>query len=120
MLTGVSVNGVSAQVSSNVAELVMPVPETTLGSGYTYSGLPYVNSATSIADAYSALTKEIIDDEYAISSAFNDLNNKITALSGGTESAISAIVQLPLFTPSDEGKVLMISGGTLTWVMPQW
>ena len=29
-----------------------------LGSGYTYSGLPYVNSATTIADAYSALTKD--------------------------------------------------------------
>ena len=34
-----------------------------LGSGYTYSGIPYVNSATTFADAYSALTQEFLDSE---------------------------------------------------------
>lgn len=53
-----------------------------LGSGYTYSGLPYVNSATTIADAYSALTNELIKDEYTISAAFNDVNDRLIALSG--------------------------------------
>ena len=48
-----------------------------LGSGYTYSGIPYVNSATTIADAYSALTKELIDDELVTAAALNDLNDRI-------------------------------------------
>ena len=56
-----------------------------LGSGYTYSGLPYVNSATTIADAYSALTNELIKDEYTISAAFNDVNDRLTALSGAMQ-----------------------------------
>ena len=55
-----------------------------LGSGYTYSGLPYVNSATSLADAYSALTKELIDDEIVAASALNDLNTRVDALCGAT------------------------------------
>ena len=82
MLTGVSVNGVSAQVTSNVAELDIPTPEMILGSGYTYSGLPYVNSATSIADAYSALTMEIINDEHVISAALNNLDGRLGLVSG--------------------------------------
>lgn len=55
-----------------------------LGSGYTYSGLSYVNSSTTIADAYSALTKEMIDDEKAIAAAFNDLNDRLNELSAST------------------------------------
>lgn len=57
---------------------------TILGSGYTYSGLSYVNSATTIADAYSALTKELIDDELVIATALNNLNNRVDTLSGAT------------------------------------
>ena len=53
-----------------------------LGSGYTYSGLPYVNSATTIADAYSAITKVVIDDERVIAEAFNQQNDRILAMSG--------------------------------------
>ena len=48
-----------------------------LGSGYTYSGIPYVNSSTTIADAYSALTNEVIEDEMVTAAGFNDLNNRI-------------------------------------------
>lgn len=55
-----------------------------LGSGYTYSGIPYVNSATTIADAYSALTREMIDDEIVAASALNDLNDRVDALCGAT------------------------------------
>lgn len=55
-----------------------------LGSGYTYSGIPYVNSATTIADAYSALTRELIDDEIVVASALNDLNARVDALCGST------------------------------------
>ena len=62
-----------------------------MGSGYTYSGIPYVNSATTISDAYSAVTKILIDlsgtvedDEYAIAAAFNDVNNRLIALSGNS------------------------------------
>ena len=53
-----------------------------LGSGYTYSGLPHVNSATTIADAYSALTEELIDDELVTAAALNDLNDRVGSLSG--------------------------------------
>ena len=64
-----------------------------LGSGYTYSGIPYVNSATTIADAYSALTREMVDNEKVIAAAFNDLDDRVTALEeGGNLSELSATV----------------------------
>lgn len=54
-----------------------------LGSGYTYSGLSYVNSSTTIADAYSALTElvlnneEIIaEDEEIMAAAINEINEQ--------------------------------------------
>ena len=58
--------------------------EVLLGDGYTYSGLPYVTSATNIADAYSALTKEVLDNEYVIAKALNDLNSRVDEISGDT------------------------------------
>jgi hypothetical protein len=61
--------------------------EIILGSGYTYSGLPYVNSATTIANAYSALTKEMIDNETVVAAALNDLNGRVIELSGNTGGA---------------------------------
>ena len=54
--------------------------EMILGSGYTYSGIPYVNSATSIAAAYSALTNELLVDEEAVAASLNDLNARITSI----------------------------------------
>ena len=48
-----------------------------LGPSYTYSGLPFVNSATTIADAYSALTHVVIEDELVVAAALNDLNTRI-------------------------------------------
>lgn len=84
-----------------------------LGSGYTYSGLPYVNSSTTIADAFSAITSEVIkdervtaaaindlntglnrvkhdlvDDEYTIALALNDLNDRVTSASGACSERI--------------------------------
>jgi len=61
--------------------------EIILGSGYTYTGLPYVNSATTIANAYSALTKEMIDNETVVAAALNDLNGRVIELSGNTGGA---------------------------------
>lgn len=61
--------------------------EIILGSGYTYTGLPYVNSATTIANAYSALTKEMIDNKTVVAAALNDLNGKVIELSGNTGGA---------------------------------
>lgn len=55
-----------------------------LGPNYTYSGISYVNSATSVADAYSALTNEMINDEKVISAAFNDLNTRVNEISAAT------------------------------------
>lgn len=69
-------------------------PEMVLGSGYTYSGIPYVNSSTTIADAYSALTEELISDEQVIAAALNNLYGTVSGLSGtsGEISALSASV----------------------------
>jgi predicted RNase H-related nuclease YkuK (DUF458 family) len=67
------------EISGNVANIHVDM---VLGSGYTYSGLPYVNSATTIADAYSAITKVVIDDERVIAEAFNQQNDRITEISG--------------------------------------
>ena len=69
------VNELSGSISDFHVDMI-------LGSGYTYSGIPYVTSATSIADAYSALTSEIIDDEKVVAEAFNDLNSRVIELSG--------------------------------------
>lgn len=55
-----------------------------LGPSYTYSGIPYVNSSTTIADAYSALTKEVIDDEYVYARSINYLEAQILEISGRT------------------------------------
>ena len=67
------------EISGNVANIHVDM---ILGSGYTYSGLPYVNSATTIADAYSAITKVVIDDERVIAEAFNQQNDRIIEISG--------------------------------------
>ena len=79
--------------------------EPILGSGYTYSGIPYVNSATSIADAYSALTKEVLDNEYVVSMALNDLRDDIEDLSGNTEfidPLSAAVISLSAGVKSNE------------------
>ena len=55
-----------------------------LGSSYTYSGLPYVNSATTLADAYSALTSEVILDEKITTHAPNDVNGRVREISAAT------------------------------------
>lgn len=64
--------------------------ESTLGSSYTYSGLPYVNSSTTVAAAFSAITEEIHKDEYAIALSLTDLDTRINSMSG-TSSDISAL-----------------------------
>ena len=82
-----------------------------LGSGYTYSGIPYVNSATTIADAYSALTKEMIDDEYVYARAINHLESQISELSGNTgggadvEALSGVVIDL-------SGSIVSLSAGT--------
>ena len=63
----------------------------TLGSGYTYSGLPYVNSATSIADAYSALTKEVNESDIVAAAALNDLNDRVLVISGAYVELVDEI-----------------------------
>ena len=64
----------------------------TLGSGYTYSGLPYIVSSTTIADAYSALTNEMIDDEQVVAAAINYVDGRISETSGGLITEISNVV----------------------------
>ena len=55
-----------------------------LGSGYTYSGLSYINSSTTIADAFSALTNEMFKDEKVVAAALNDLNDRVDEISAAT------------------------------------
>ena len=91
-MTVASGNALSAAVVTLSARSVDV--EMILGSGYTYSGLPYVNSATSIADAYSALTKEFLDDEEAIAQIVNDLDSRINILSGKTVPVPTKVSEL--------------------------
>ena len=133
-----SIENLEAQVEAIIESPII------LGEEYTYSGLPYVNSATTLAEAYSALTHELIKDERVISEAFNDLNDRVTELEGetpndgvltvkhngataGTFSAnASANTEInittndvPASTSSDSGKVLMVnSNGVPEWVYP--
>ncbi len=84
-----------------------------LGSGYTYSGLSYVTSATSITDAYSALTKVVIDDEKVVAESINDLNDRLLlleAVSGASEGldALSASVV------TNKTNVTNLSGSVVT------
>lgn len=65
-----------------------------LGPEYIYSGLPYINSSTTIADAFSALTNEMIKDEKVVGTALNDLNQKVEELSGDTSSFSAALREL--------------------------
>ena len=91
-----------------------------LGSGYTYSGLPYVNSSTTIADAYSALTKEVLDNEATVSAALNDLNdantvneNNIVSLSGATQELIELLETISAQT---SGPMILGSGYTYSGI----
>ena len=55
-----------------------------LGPSYTYSGLPYINSATTVPAAYSALTSELLKDEKTVAAALNNLNDRVNELSGNS------------------------------------
>ena len=98
----------------------------TLGPSYTYSGIPYVNSATSIADAYSALTNEVILNERTVSVALNDLDEQTEDLSGSvvtiknitTAHTGNTEIHLPAVTSSDNGKILQVVNGVWTAVDP--
>lgn len=68
-----------------------------LGSGYTYSGLPYINSATSIADAFSAVTDELLKDEVTIAASLNELDRRINEQSSvidDTEEIIAGAINV--------------------------
>ena len=83
-----------------------------LGSGYTYSGIPYVNSATTIADAYSALTNEVIKDELAISAAFNDLNDRVRELeqNSGSSADLEALSAAVVYNYNYIDEVEFVAG----------
>lgn len=80
--------------------------EIILGEGYTYSGLPYVTSATNISDAYSALTREVLDNEYVVAQALNDIDDRIDEISGNTGEDIAplsaAVISLSAGVTSNE------------------
>ena len=88
-----------------------------LGSGYTYSGLPYVNSSTTIADAYSAITSEVVaglsavveSNEYVAAMALNDLDRRITEISGNTGGDVDPLSAAVI---SLSAAVITISGST--------
>lgn len=118
---------------TEILELISDT-ELILGSGYTYSGLPYVNSATSISDAYSALTKETLDlsgetvdlldrvaeNEYVIAVALNDFNDRINEISGntgaGAEPLSAAVISLSASVVSEAADITALSSATHTHV----
>ena len=58
--------------------------EIVLGTAYTYTGIPYVNSATSISDAYSALTEEMFFRDNSISGKVDSLSAAVVTISANT------------------------------------
>ena len=77
-----------------------------LGSGYTYSGIPYVNSSTTLAGAYSALTREMIDNEKVVAAALNDLNGRVIEISGNTPDMTN------YYDKGEVEHIISVSGGT--------
>ena len=105
-----------------------------LGEDYTYSGLPYVNSASTLAEAYSALTYEtlglsaetesildrVAENEYVVSISLNDLNDRIEELSGntgaGAEPLSAAVISLSASVVSEAADITALSSATHTHV----
>ena len=105
-----------------------------LGEDYTYSGLPYVNSASTLAEAYSALTYEtlglsaetesildrVAENEYVVSVSLNDLNDRIEELSGntgaGAEPLSAAVISLSASVVSEAADITALSSATHTHV----
>lgn len=83
-----------------------------LGSAYTYTGIPYVNSATTLEAAYSALTKEVIDDEMVAAAALNDLNSRVAELSGSVGEF--DIAPLSASVVNNVSAISMVSGMILS------
>ena len=115
--TTTNIHNISGAVMSLSAAMSAVSVDMILGSGYTYSGLPYINSATSIADAFSALTFELFRDEKIIGEAFNEQNNRIREISADTGAHISnSEIHVP--TGGTSGQFLSIVNGSPAWVNP--
>jgi len=105
-----------------------------LGEDYTYSGLPYINSASTLAEAYSALTYEtlglsaetesilnrVAENEYVVSVALNDFNDRIEEISGntgaGAEPLSAAVISLSASVVSEAADITALSSVTHTHV----
>lgn len=105
-----------------------------LGEDYTYSGLPYVNSASTLAEAYSALTYEtlglsaetesilnrVAENEYVVSVALNDFNDRLEEISGntgaGTEPLSAAVISLSASVVDNSTDITTLSSATHTHV----
>lgn len=87
--------------------------EMILGPDYTYSGLPYVNSSTTIADAYSALTEEMLKDEKVVAAAFNDLNNRVSVISTSANNLDERVTALEEDSGTSE-ELQVLSGVVIT------
>jgi hypothetical protein len=105
-----------------------------LGEDYVYSGLPYVNSASTLAEAYSALTNEtlnlsaetesildrVAENEYVVSVALNDLDDRIEELSGntgaGAEPLSAAVISLSASVVNEAADITALSSATHTHV----
>lgn len=108
--------------------------EVILGEDYVYSGLPYVNSATTLAEAYSALTNEtlnlsaetesilyrVAENEYITALALNDVSDRIDELSGntsaGAKSLSAAVISLSASVVDNSTDITALSSATHTHV----
>lgn len=105
-----------------------------LGEDYVYSGLPYVNSASTLAEAYSALTNEtlnlsaetksildrVVENERVVSAALNDLDDRIEELSGNTGAGAgplsAAVISLSASVVNEAADITALSSVTHTHV----
>ena len=105
-----------------------------LGEDYVYSGLPYVNSASTLAEAYSALTNEtlnlsaetksildrVVENERVVSAALNDLDDRIEELSGNTGAGAgplsAAVISLSASVVNEAADITALSSATHTHV----
>ena len=83
-LTGVTVNGKSATVTSQNAGVVISGTDITVGSAITYSGRTLIESTSSVTEAIQRVVNEISDNEEVIATAWLDLDERINELSGRT------------------------------------
>lgn len=119
-ISGITLNGNAVTVTNKVADLGNVVTAITINE----SAMTPTNGTVNLGNYIP------IEKEFTISSALNDLNDRIQVLSGITESKQDTLqadfsahtgntqVHLPAVTSDDEGKIMRVVNGVWTLVSP--